>query len=124
MKSDLGARGERLAEKKYLADGFQLLERNYIVPFGKQTGELDLIFKDKTQLVFVEVKTRSNNQFGSPSEAVDYFKQQKLVRTAKLYLQLHPKYQDYNYRIDVATVDIDNPENPVIILENAIEDFD
>lgn len=122
--SELGAVGERLVEEKYLAQGFQLLERNYVFRHGRQIGELDLVFRKNNEIVFVEVKTRKSSSFGGPFEAVDVNKQRKLVRTAKLYLQLHPKFQNYNYRIDVAAVDIDNKQNPVIILENAIEDLD
>jgi putative endonuclease len=122
--TDLGQIGERLVEKKYLEQGFKLVERNYIFPHGVQMGELDLIFTKPQELVFVEVKARSNEKFGGPFDAVDIGKQRKLVRTAKMYLHLHPQYQNYNYRIDVAAVDVDNPANPVIILENAIEDTD
>jgi putative endonuclease len=122
--SKIGLDGERLVEKKYLSFAFKLLERNYIFPKGKQIGEIDLIFIKQEELVFVEVKTRSNNSFGGPFEAVDINKQRKLVKTAKLYLLAYPKYQNYSYRIDVAAVDVDNIENPVIILENAIEDLD
>src|SRR6185295_11396683 len=110
--------------KKYHTDGYKLLARNYIFPKGKQVGELDLIFTKLNEIVFVEVKTRTNSKFGGPFEAVDIFKQRKLVKTAKLYLNLHKGYQNYSCRIDVAAVDIDNPENPVIILKNAIEDTD
>ncbi len=120
----LGQQGERLVEEKYKTNGYKLLERNYIFPKGKQVGELDLVFTKEQELVFVEVKTRSNNSYGGPFEAVDQSKQRKLVQTAKLYLQLHPKFSGYDYRIDVAAVDIDNFQNPVIILENAIEDLD
>jgi putative endonuclease len=121
---ELGQKAERLVEEKYREQGFKLLERNYIFPYGKQVGEIDLIFSKDQSLVFVEVKARSNNRFGGPFEAVDMSKQRKLIKTAKLYLQLHKAYQNYNYRIDVAAVDIDNPEKSVIILENAIEDLD
>jgi len=121
---NLGTEGEKLVEQKYLRDGFSLLERNYIFPRGVQMGEIDLIFKKEHELVFVEVKARRNEKFGTPFDAVDSSKQRKLVKTAKLYLHLHPKYQEYDYRIDVAAVDIDNRDNPVIILVNAIEDFD
>jgi len=120
----LGQVGERLVEQKYLQDGFKLLERNYIFPRGVQMGELDLIFLKGQELVFVEVKARRNEKFGGPFDAVDLNKQRKLVKTAKLYIHLHPKYQTYDYRIDVAAVDIDNTDNPVIILVNAIEDLD
>jgi len=121
---NLGQRGEQLVEKKYLEQGFRLLERNYIFPRGKQIGELDLVFTKQREIVFVEVKTRSNETFGGPFAAVDSGKQRKLIKTTELYLMLHPEYRDYDYRIDVAAVDIDNPTDPVIILQNAIEDLD
>src|SRR3989338_2629210 len=121
---NLGEQGERLVEQYYKQRGYKLLERNYIFPHGKQMGEIDLIFIKDQELVFVEVKARSSNKFGTPFEAVDFSKQRKLVKTAKLYLKTKPQFVDYNYRIDVAAVDIDNSENPVIILENAIEDLD
>ena len=124
MKQGLGQLGERLVEDEYKRMGFKLLERNYIFPHGKQVGEIDLIFLKEKTVVFVEVKLRQTKTFGDAFEAVDFFKQRKLVKTAKLYMQLHPKYFDYDYRIDVAAVDIDNKEKPVIILTNAIEDLD
>lgn len=122
--NDLGRRGEDLVAAKFKQEGYKLLERNYIFPRGKQSGELDLVFIKDREIVFVEVKTRSGSSYGSPFEAVDLNKQRKLVRTAKLYLHLHPKFESLNYRIDVAAVDIDNLINPVIILKNAIEDID
>ena len=122
--NDLGQKGEQLVAQKYAQQGFKLLEKNYIFPRGKQMGELDLIFIKQQEIVFVEVKTRASNKFGTAFDAVDFYKQRKLIKTAKLYLQLHPKYQGFNYRIDVAAVDIDNQQQPVIILTNAIEDLD
>lgn len=122
--SSLGQQGEDFAASHYSKLGYKLVERNFKAPFGKQTGEIDLIVAKSKEIVFVEVKTRSSNKFGSPFDAVDFFKQRKLVKTAKLFLQLHPKWKDFGYRIDVAAVDIDNPAEPVIILMNAIEDID
>jgi len=121
---NLGQKGESLVANHYQQLGYKLLERNYIFPRGKQVGEIDLIFQKDNELVFVEVKARSNNKFGGPFESVDIFKQRKLIKTVKLYLRQHPKFQTSNYRIDVAGVDIDNRAEPVIILVNAIEDTD
>jgi putative endonuclease len=122
--TDLGVLGEQLVERHYSKLGFKLLDRNYIFKHGKQIGELDLVFEKDSEIVFVEVKTRSNNSFGDQFEAVDLNKQRKLVKMAKLYIELHPKYHNHDYRIDVAAVDIDNRVQPVIILMNAIEDLD
>ena len=120
----LGSTGENLVAKHYQFLGYKLLEQNYIFPRGKQMGEIDLIVAKDQELVFVEVKTRRSSKFGSGLDAVDFFKQRKLVKTMKLYLRQHPHYQSWNYRIDVATVDLDNPTQPVIIILNAIEDLD
>src|ERR1051325_6884563 len=102
---NLGSKGEDLAAAYYKKHGYILLERNYIFPHGKQVGEIDLIFRKEREVVFVEVKTRTNSAFGSAFEAVDHGKQRKLAKTAKLYMQSHARYHDYNYRIDVAAVD-------------------
>ena len=124
--NNLGQMGEGIAAKYYRKLGFRVLAQNYIFPQGKQSGELDLVLvKDQNrELVFVEVKTRRSNKFGSAFEAVDKGKQQRLVRTAKLFLQIHPEYQEFDYRIDVAAIDIDNLAEPVIIIPNAIDDTD
>ncbi len=122
--NELGQRGEDLVRDYYQAQQYKLLERNYIFPHGKQTGEIDLIFRKDNEIIFVEVKARKSSRFGGPFEAVDRNKQRRLVKTAKLYMNLHPKFHDLNYRIDVAAVDIDNRAEPVIILMNVIEDFD
>jgi putative endonuclease len=120
----LGRHGEDLALEHYRQLGFKFLERNYIFHRGKQTGEIDLVVCKNQEIVFVEVKTRRSSRFGTGLEAVDFFKQRKLVMTAKLYLLKHPQYRGWNYRIDVVTVDIDNQIEPVIIVTNAIEDLD
>lgn len=123
MKNNLGKQAEQLAAQHYLSLGFKVLDRNYIQHFGKQMGELDLVVAKGSDLVFVEVKARRGNKFGSGVEAVDFYKQRKLVNMVKLYLRGHLDYLHMNPRIDVANVDIDNSKQPVIILENVIEDL-
>ncbi|OGE81876.1 MAG: hypothetical protein A3H72_00080 [Candidatus Doudnabacteria bacterium RIFCSPLOWO2_02_FULL_48_8] len=131
--TELGKIAEDLAAEHYKRHGYTILERNYFPKFGKRMGELDIVCFKNQDLVFVEVKARTSKRFGSSLEAVDFFKQQKLVKTAKLYIQLHPQYANYNPRIDVAAVDIDpagersggvdNKQEPVIILTNVVEDL-
>ena len=121
---NLGRSGEDLVARHYQEQGGVILERNYIFRRGRQSGELDLVIRHGARLIFVEVKTRRSRRFGSAAEAVDWSKQRKLVRTAKLYLLVHRQYAALDYQFDVATVDIDNPAQPVIIIPNAIEDFD
>lgn len=124
--NELGKKGEQLAAKYYERLGFKIIAQNYILPYGKQSGELDLILSNTHQdeIVFVEVKTRRSKSFGEAEESIDRNKSQRLVRTAKMFLQLHKQYQDFDYRIDVALVDVDNLAQPVIIIPNAIEDVD
>jgi putative endonuclease len=121
---NLGQKGEELVAQYYQNLGFKIIDRNFKFTSGKQMGEIDLVAHKDNEIVFVEVKTRSNEKFGTPFESVDLSKQRKLVKMAKLYINLKTKFHSSDYRIDVAAVDIDNPDNPVIILANAIEDFD
>ena len=58
--------------------------------------------KPKENLVFVEVKTRGSERFGTPAEAVTYYKKQKIVNTAKFYLMKKPT--DMNIRFDIVEV--------------------
>ena len=118
-----GQRGEDLIAAHYQNLGFKVLDRNFIFPYGKQVGELDLVVQKNQELVFVEVKTRSNSRFGTAFDSVDVYKQRKLIKMVQLYLKLKPNLANCDYRIDVAAVDIDNPVNPVIILTNAIDDL-
>lgn len=80
------ARG-RLAEERacaYLqAQGLRLLERNYRC----RVGEIDLIMRDGEALVFVEVRLRSNPNFGGALMSVDRFKRARLTACAQHYLQ-------------------------------------
>lgn len=76
----LGAYGERVAER-YLVEerGMLLLERNWRC----EEGEVDLVLRDGDMLVVCEVKTRSGAEFGTPHEAVDEAKAQRLRRLAE-----------------------------------------
>lgn len=84
---------EYLKKKKY-----KILERNYKNVFG----EIDIIVANKNTLVFVEVKTRSSQKFGTPAQAVNYTKKQKIVKTAMGYLSEMPT--DLDIRFDVIEV--------------------
>lgn len=84
----------------YLKDhGLVLLGRNFRSPFG----EIDLIFKDKQTVVFVEVRYRKSTRFGTPAETVNAEKQRKLVATAQYFLQNQTRHQHLACRFDVVT---------------------
>ena len=95
----IGAWGERLAEKYLLDRGFELIERNYRTRYG----EVDLVMRQADLLVFVEVKTRSNDTFGFPEDSVTPLKQEHLLLAAEQYLDDHPELPE-NWRVDVVAI--------------------
>lgn len=81
VRDPLGTQGENLAAR-YLRDkGFTIILRNFRCP----TGEIDIIAKEGKTLVFVEVKTRSEDS-PRPEDQVDEHKQHQLTKAAKHYL--------------------------------------
>ena len=84
-RADLGHMGEAVAAKYYIRQGYLLLNHNY----RTRMGELDLILYKADTIVFAEVKTRTSAQRAAPAEAVDYYKQQKIIKTAQSYLLEH-----------------------------------
>ena len=103
---------------EYLRDrGYRIVVSKYHCRFG----EIDLIAQDGGTLCFVEVKLRSNLDFGLPREFVTYGKQQKLRTTAEYYLATHDP--DAVCRFDVAEVYPDRERSPeqtrIEYIENA-----
>jgi putative endonuclease len=95
----LGRKGERIACRFLLREGFDILARRY----QGRSGELDIIAFERDTLVFIEVKTRSSNQYGQPWEFVDWQKQQILRRTAEQFIADQDLGQ-YAYRFDIVSV--------------------
>lgn len=95
----LGDRGERTAVRYLKQQGFQILERGCRTTFG----EVDIVAIDGSHIVFVEVKTRSSLERGSPFEAVDQRKQQTLTRAALSWLK-QKRRLDQPARFDVISI--------------------
>lgn len=96
-----GDRGETLAARQMEKMGYEILERN----FHALKGEIDIIAKKDTYIVFTEVKYRKNEAMGTPAEAVDYRKRQHIIRAAKVYIAANCLMeQGYDFRFDVAEV--------------------
>ncbi|MCX7915939.1 MAG: YraN family protein [Verrucomicrobiae bacterium] len=98
-KGELGQRGERWAARHLRQKGYKVLVRR----FRSKAGEIDLVCRDGNWLVFVEVKTRGDETFGAPSEAVDKQKQRHICRVALDYLRLLG-YPEVLFRFDVVEV--------------------
>ncbi len=113
----LGQRGEDLAADYLESLGYAILERNIRL----SAGELDAVAKDGDVVVFVEVKARSGNKFGTPQEAVNAAKQKRLTRLALEWLQIH-NMAEASARFDVVSVVADKGSRPRIeVFRNAFE---
>ncbi len=84
-ENNAGLAAEKLAATFLAERGLKLIMQNYHCRFG----EIDLIMTDAKTLVFIEVRLRSNNQFGNAASSITPKKQKKLILTAQHYLQQH-----------------------------------
>jgi putative endonuclease len=101
-RTALGREGEDAAARHLTALGYRILARN--VRF--RVGEIDLVAEEAGSLVFIEVKTRTGEQFGTAADAVTPQKQRQLVRLAELYLA--GLGRERACRFDVVTVTADS----------------
>lgn len=98
-RGELGKRGEDLACKELERRGYIILSRR----FRTRCGELDVVARDGQVLVFVEVKTRTGRNFGSPFESLTWHKRHRLSRMAVSYLFMH-HLSNVPCRFDVVAV--------------------
>ena len=109
----LGAWGEEEAVRFLRKKGAKILALNFKAP----VGEIDIIARLKKQLLFVEVKTRSSQLYGSPAEAVGPRKQRQIIRTAQWYLQqencknLQPRFDVISILVHAGEVEIEHIPN-------------
>ncbi len=95
----LGAQGEKEAERFLLKQGWVIVERG----FTARGGEIDLVAVDGQTIVFVEVKTRSSDRKGHPTEAVTQQKQQHLTRAGYSFLA-KKQLVNCSFRFDVISI--------------------
>ncbi len=98
-KKAVGKAYEDVATAYLIDKGYKILEKNYRC----KIGEIDIIAKHRGILIFIEVKYRKTLAFGSPGEAVNYYKQQRIIGSAKWYLRQHYN-TEINCRFDVIEV--------------------
>ena len=96
-----GERGEKLAASYLRKQGYKILARRYRPRVGR--GDIDLVARERDVLVFVEVKTRSSENFGRPIDAVDESKRRHLRRAALDYLRQLGNPKLY-FRFDVVEI--------------------
>ena len=103
----IGNSGEDMACQFLQKQGYKILERNFRY---SRLAEIDIIAKDKDTLVFVEVKTRTNENCGHPFEAVNNKKLEHIFKAGLAYMQVTDEYYK-KFRIDIISVlGQDNPK--------------
>lgn len=119
--SEVGSRGERLAAGFLATNGYRLVLANFTVPVGRNTrgaavtGEIDIVALDGDTLCFVEVKTRTSDEFAGPLATVTLRKQRQIIRTARIYRRIFG-LKDIKYRYDVVTLVMPARTDPKIEL--------
>ena len=103
QKHVIGKFGEEEAKQYLEQQGYKILDRN----FSCKRGEIDIIALDKEEIVFVEIKSRTNQEFGLPAEAVTKKKIEHILKTAEYYLYIR-NLQNEPTRIDVIEIFIQN----------------
>jgi putative endonuclease len=120
-KKELGAKGEEIAVRYLKSRGYRIIERNYRI----RLGEIDIIARQGGDLVFVEVKTRSDNLFGSPFDSITAQKQKQLSKVALEYIGKQGCH-DRPARFDVVGIEFQEGGNTlqdaaVELLQNAFD---
>ncbi len=114
----LGERGEELAENFLIRKGYSILERNW----KNRHEEIDIIAKNDSLLVIVEVKSRSSKAFGSPYDSIGIRKQRLLVNAAESYIIKHNSHLET--RFDVISIIHSATGHEIQHIEGAFSPFD
>lgn len=112
----IGNFGEKLAKEYLEKQGLVCLYEQYRVAWG----EIDLIMLDKNEIVFVEVRYRSNSFYGDPLETITQKKRKRLIKTALSFQQRFDWSNDYYLRIDVIGIFDNQLNNEITWIPNAI----
>ncbi len=113
----LGAWGEGVVRRHLVDHGYRIRETN----FRCARGEIDIIAQKSDFLVFVEVRTKSNRNMGTPEESITPAKRRRLVDLANIYLQAHPELT-LEWRIDVVALELGRTGDiaRLEVIENAV----
>jgi len=107
----IAKRGEELAVKFLRKKGYKIINRN----FRKGYGEIDIIAIDCSEkekvLAFIEVKTRTSGNFGTPLESITFWKMKSLIKTAQFYKLVNPGLPN-SMRIDAISIVLSSSNQP------------
>ena len=111
--NQLGEEGEKIAIQYLKSKGYIIHHTNWRMSHL----EIDIIAENNEELVFVEVKTRSSNQFGEPEDAVDFQKEKDLIRLADVYLE--NLQLEVLSRFDIIAIILNDSESNITHFEDA-----
>ncbi|MEI6157237.1 MAG: YraN family protein [Atribacterota bacterium] len=113
-RKELGNEGERITQRLVISRWkMKVLETN----FRSRLGEIDLIARDGTDLVFMEVKTRMESEAGLPEDSITPTKQDRIQKTALFYLISHglnPEETTFRFDVVSITFPLNDPYHPQI----------
>lgn len=115
-KDNIGKQGEKIAVSYLKKNGYRICETN----FRCALGEIDIVAREKKELVFIEVKTRKSQALGYPEQAVGLRKQKKLSQLALMYLQKN-RLADVCARFDVVAITMLPQGNEIVLIKNAFD---
>ena len=117
-RQEVGKLGEEAARKFLKKRGYRIRETG----FRCRHGEIDIVAKKKDYLVFVEVRTKTNLEFGTPEESITQAKKERLIASALTYTATHENIPPL-WRIDVVAIELDEKGKTrrIDLIENAIE---
>ena len=116
-RRETGIRGEKIARDFLKKRGYRIIETNYRCP----QGEIDIIARHKDSLVFTEVRTKKNLDFGSPEESITPTKKERMRAAAFHYQQTHDDMPP-SWRIDAVFIELDRKGtvSRIELIENAV----
>ena len=117
-RQEVGKLGEKAARKFLKKWGYRIRETGFRCP----RGEIDIIAQQKDCLVFVEVRSKSSPDFGTPEESLTQAKKKRLIASALIYTSTHQNLPSL-WRIDVVAIELDDKGKTqrIELIENAIE---
>ncbi|MGH9313043.1 MAG: YraN family protein [Vicinamibacterales bacterium] len=118
-RQKLGKQAEDLVTRELAARGYQILQRRFRTRFG----EIDIVARDGGTLVFVEVRARVGEDYGSAEDSITARKEWRMTRMAQAYL-LDQRLGDVDCRFDVVAVDWSTPEPVLSVYRSAFDAVD
>ncbi len=111
-----GKKGEDIACDYLKRNGYRIMNRN----FKTDIGEIDIVATDEKTVIFVEVKSRTSDGFGIPSEAVNYFKRNKINQVASQYIK---KFMLFGVDVRFDVIEVYLSDKRVNHIENAFDSY-